>query len=124
MTKERTDTRGEGIPPGKGYIFKISDVPVKDKFQSGKPYYSFRMTTVVDGELVEHEERIPTWLVAPLLRALGCKEVEPEVFEWDKEAVVGQEFKGDIEMEPNPKDGKKYRRLKNPRNLTTDEVPF
>lgn len=121
---ERTDTRGDGIEPGKGYIFKISDVPKKDNFSSGKQYYEFKMETTINGDLVDHQERIPTWMVGPILRALECKEVEPDVFEWEKEAVVGKEFKGDIGLEANPKDGKKYRRLQNPRKVDSEDVPF
>jgi hypothetical protein len=124
--KEVTDTRGEGLKPGK-YTFTVASTPIKDKFKnSGKPYYDFTFETTVDGNLKEHNEKIPTWLAAPILRALGAKETSEGVFEWDRDQVVGTMFDAEIVLEKMP-DGKEYRRLTSPVAIlkkSDEKVPF
>jgi len=115
---ERTETN-TGLKVGK-HVFTVSDVPVKKRFESGSVVYEF-VFEVKDGDkLITHKERIPVWLSGPILKALGAKEIEPGVFEWEKEETVGKMITADIVMEPNPKDGKSYRRMKN----FEEKVPF
>ncbi len=134
MSAELVDTRGEYMGPGK-YTFTIADVPQKGTWKEKANYYDFRFLVNYKDSYVEHKEKIPVWQAAPLLRAIGAKEVEQGVFEWDKEASVGTMFDGEIVMEKG-KDGiKEYRKLINPiaidgfpknKNLegAYSEVPF
>jgi len=109
---ETTDTNN-GLPVGH-YKLTISAPVEKRKFENNdKKYYLFKFTTTVGENLMDHQERIPVWKASDILKALGCKEITPGVFEWDRDAVVGEMIEGDIVMEKNPKDGKEYRRLKN-----------
>lgn len=136
MEKEITDTRSNGVVPGE-YTFTVMAEPVNGSYKPGSNYYDFEFGVGLD--LARYSEKIPVWLVAPLLRALGCQEIEPNIFSWDKASVIGTMFDASIVMEENPKSGKFYRKMKNPvgitgfpknKNITTpevineDQVPF
>jgi hypothetical protein len=109
---ETTDTNN-GLAVGH-YKFTISSPVEKRKFEGKESkYYLFKLMATVDGNLLEHQERIPVWMAGEILRALECKEVKPGVFEWDKEAVVGEMIEGDIVIEKSKDGTKEYRRLKN-----------
>lgn len=131
MAIERTDSRGEGLRPGV-FTFTVSEVPTKRKWPtSGKIYYDFKLTAIQDGRLVEHNEKVNTWQAGPILRALGAKEVETGVFEWDKDAVLGLEFEAEVYLEKDRNDPtKEYRRLRNHRavglqsSTSNDQIPF
>jgi hypothetical protein len=118
MTLERTDTRN-GLQPGH-YTFTICSPVEKGEFKEGKIYYEFNFE--VNGNI--HTEKIPVWAAAEILRAIGAKEIESDVFEWDKDQVVGINVDADIVMEQS-KNGKTYRRMRNITKVRTDEkLPF
>ena len=109
---ERTDTNN-GLPVGH-YKLTVSSPVEKHKFENNdKKYYLFKFTTTLGENLMEHQERFPAWMASDIIKAVGGKEVTPGVFEWDRDAVVGNMVEADIIMEKNPKDGKEYRRMKN-----------
>jgi hypothetical protein len=113
MSLERVDTRGNAVGPGK-WTMVVSETPISGDWGPGKNYYEFKFKVYVSpGSKLPYSERFPVWLCGPLLRALGCNEVETGIFEWDKEAVVGVKFDGEIVIEKG-KDGKDYRKLRNP----------
>lgn len=123
---ERIDTGGKGLRVGQ-YTFTVSENPVKGEFSGGTVYYEWFFTTFADGEIKEHKERIPVWKMGPLLRVLGQKEVQPDVFEWDRDNVKGLKFDAEIMMERDRKDPTKaYARITNHRKINADEsaVPF
>lgn len=108
---ERTDTN-TGLPLGHYKLTIVAPVE-KRKFENNdKKFYLFKFETIVGETIMTHEERIPVWMASDILKALHAKEVTPGVFEWDKDAVLGEVIEGDIVMEKG-KDGKEYRRLRN-----------
>ena len=117
MTTEITDTRSKGIEPGK-YTFTIASTVLKGEFKPGANYYDFQFLVNVGKETFEHNEKIPVWLSGQLLLAIGAKEKEQGVFEWDKESVVGTMFDAEIVFEKgiDKRTGleRDYRRMKNP----------
>jgi len=128
MPIEVTDTRGDGLRAGK-YTFTITAVPEKKQFiPSGKWYYDFQFETEQNGELIPHQEKIPVWLAAPLLRAIGAKEVEEGKFEWDKEKVIGVQFDAEIEMQRGKNGDKLFAHIVNPIAIQqpkpTEKIPF
>ena len=140
--KERVDTRGSSLEPG-SYTFTIISLPIKGDYDvdkgrpaAGKNYYDFEFAAKVGADMVPWKEKIPVWVVAPLLRAIGVRESEPEVFEWERESSIGATFKGEIVSQLG-KDGKNYRHLVNPvaiegfpktsikkNDYSGEEVPF
>ena len=124
---ERTDTRRKMFPEVKDCDFRVSSVPQKFKDDNGRTHYSWEFEALVNGGLETHKERFFPSQIAPLLRALGCKEVEPDVFEWEREEVQGKHILADIVHESNTKSkdpGKKWPRLKNMRFLENNGIPF
>jgi len=126
---ERTDTGGLGLKVGR-YTFKVAENPIKGAWGGGATYYEWFFETFANGGITEHKEKIPVWKMGPLLRALGQKEVEPDIFEWDREGVTGLEFDGEIVMEWNKDKTKAYPRIANHRKAGSvpaekdDAVPF
>ena len=120
--RETTDTAKFEMMPEGHYIFTISKVPEKLKSQATqKIYYKFEFETVVQGKIKKHIEVFMPWLASELLKALGATEIEPNKFEWDREAVMGKEIEADLVHELDRKDpNKKWPKLKN----ITERVPF
>lgn len=125
MSTEITDTM-EGLRAGK-YTFTVAAIPEKKQFtKSGKWYYDFTLETECGQSLLTHQEKIPVWLSAPILRAIGAKEVEEGKFEWDREKVVGIQFDAEVEMQ---KSGDKiFPHITNPiaikQPVSDEKVPF
>jgi hypothetical protein len=108
---ERTDTN-IGLPVGH-YVFTVSSPVEKRKFENNdKKFYLFKFTVQIGENLMEHQERIPVWMAAEIIKAVGGKEITPGVFEWDRDGVIGEQIEGDIVLE-KVKDGKEYKRLRN-----------
>ena len=121
MATERTDTRGFELFPTGRYKFQVASVPLKKKSDKGAIYYEFAFETPVNNTLKKYTERFMVWKAGELLKALGAQEVEPNVFDWDKEQVVGKMVEADIIHEPDQKDpNKKWARMKN----IVEALPF
>lgn len=121
---ERTDTRMKLNPPEGEYLFRVSKV-MKIKDESGRSIYPWEFEAMVNGEVITHKERFFPSQLAPLLRALGCREVEPEIFEWEKEEQVNKPVRAKIVHEEHKKTGKKWPRLRDPIAATEDPIiPF
>lgn len=102
MSREKTDTRGGNfISPGH-YHFTIDHV-VKGKTPRNFVYYEFFMVTD-RGE--NYKQRFMRWLITPMLKALGCEETTPGVFDWDTEEVNGLSVEADVVLED--RNGSKY----------------
>lgn len=124
---ETTDTRFKMFPEVKDQSFRIMAVPLKFKDDNGRSHYSFQFEALIGNSLETHKERFFPSQIAPLLRALGCKEIEDGVFEWEREEVCGKTIIADIVHEANAKSKdplKKWPRLKNPRPEKTEGIPF
>lgn len=122
MATERTDTRGEGLQPGR-YVFTISEPVVKRKWESGSIYYDWKFNVAHDGNLKDHNEKLAPWKLGPLLKALNQKEIEPGIYEWDKEAVVGLQVAADIVLDKAKNSDRVYRRMANFSALD-EKIPF
>jgi hypothetical protein len=118
---ERIDTRIKISPPEGEYDFRVNKV-LKMKDDSGRSTYPWEFETFINGELVTHKERFFPSQLAPLLRALGCTEVEPDVFEWEKDEQIGKKIKARIIHEENKKTGKKWPKLRDPK--PGEQLPF
>ena len=125
---ERTDTRFKMFPEGTDYNFRVAGVPLKFKHDGGGTQYAWEFETLINNSIETHKERFFPSQIAPLLRALGCQEIEGGVFEWEREDVNGKTFIGDIVHEANSKSkkdpNKKWPRLKNPRPDKAEGIPF
>lgn len=109
MSTETTDTNQEITPTG-DFVFTVSKkVEKRLAEKSQKPFYIFKFEYMKGGQLSTHTEILMTWMAGPMIRALGGKEVKPNVFEWDREAVVGSKVKATIIHEPDFKDPAKMR---------------
>lgn len=114
--RERTRT-GDALAPGR-YVFVVDSEPEKTRNEGGKVFYKFSFNTVVNGANVIYKERFPVWLLDPLLKALGAKEVAPKEWEWDTQEVIGKQVEADVTYENF--DGKTYPRMKN----IVEKLPF
>lgn len=108
-----TDTNGNMLPQGK-YTFRVSDVPTEVDVKGYKAWqWSFDVDTE-DGAQ-PYQERFMVWLVAPLLRALGCKEIAPGKFDWEPTEVLGRSVVARIEhvtLDKGASAGKTVARMK------------
>lgn len=116
---EITDTNNSSLFPLGNYRFTICEVPVKKKNESGKVFYKFEFTVALPDGIEKYSETFMSWNCRELLRAIGAKETSPNVFEWDREAVIGKEIQAEIVHEADKK-GKLWARLKN----ITEPLPF
>lgn len=116
---ERTDTRNFFIEEGT-YLFEVLEVKKEQTPKKKKRVYNFKFKVFLeDGTEKEYRERFAVWQVAPLLRALKCREVEEGVFEWELDEVVGRRVWADLYFEES-QNGKSYLRMSNIR--AEDEV--
>lgn len=75
------DTNGEIFPEGT-YTFRVAAVPFETEV--GKYLaWQWSFETPIDGALRVYNERFMVWLLAPLLRALGFKELTPGRFDFE-----------------------------------------
>jgi hypothetical protein len=117
---ERTDTRPNIITPGK-YSFTVSKVPVKKMNDNSKVFYEFEFEYIDGTDIKTYKERFMSWLVGPLLKAMGFKEVEPKVFEWEREEAKGKVVDATIIHEEDKKEkGKFWPRM----TEISEHIPF
>lgn len=121
MAIERTDTTGFQLTPEGKHKFQVLEVPLKKKGASGGIYYEFAFGVTIGNRVRKHIERFMVWKAGELIKALGGTEVEPNVFEWDKEATVGKFVEATIVHEPDKNDlNKKWARMQN----ISEPLPF
>lgn len=80
------------IPDGK-YEFKV--ISVQKKYGGAakdKPFYVWNL----EYEGVKGEQVLMPNTMGPLLKALGCEEAKPGVYEWDTELMVNQVFSATV----------------------------
>lgn len=120
---ETTETYTK-IPPGE-YEFTVAETPTKKLTANGKPMYVFTFLANMGEYMKKHTERIPAFMAGDLLRALGCNEIKPGVFQWEKSEVKGKTVKATIVYEPDRNDAtKSWPRMKEIRPaLTPVEQP-
>jgi hypothetical protein len=122
---ERTDTRPNITPEGRRK-FTCAKVPVK-KLSEGKnkPYYEFTFEYMDGTTLREHKEFVMAWMAGPLLKAFGFPEVEPGIYEWEKETCLGKMIEATIIHEADKKDASKVRsRMTEVTAVANEEIPF
>lgn len=108
--RETTDTRFKITTAGTHQMTATKPCIKKmSKSDSPKPYYEFYFEFMNDGKLESHLEILFPNQAGMLLRALQCKEVEPGVFDWDKEEIIGRKIVAEIAHIPDRKDKTKLR---------------
>lgn len=95
-----TDTRSKQMEAGK-YHFEVVAMPVQ--VAAGdflKWQFEFRVVGSNDKPIkMSYFDN----QVGELLRAVGCKEVEPEIFDWEPEQVYGRLFEAELFYEEDAK---------------------
>jgi len=119
-----TDTNGGIFERGK-YTFRVVDIPMEVDVKGYKAWqWSFEADTE-DGPL-PYQERFMVWLVGPLLRALGCKEITPGKFDWNPTDVFGRAVNAEIihvTLDKGPSAGKTVARMKDIQPATGKMAP-
>lgn len=125
--EETIDTRGKydtDLPDGERE-FRIEKI--ESKVLPKATLYIWQLSfDGSDGEREVGEQSFLPNFMSDLLRLLGCEEVSPKKFKWDREALAGKYFIATVKHEPDQKDPTKIRQ-----NMTgfkksdkTDEIPF
>lgn len=108
---EHTDTNTNRIEEGR-YLFTVKEAPEKFRTQTGKIRFSFEFGYEHKGEMRTYKESFMAWAIGNLLRGLECKEVEPNIFDWELTEVVGKQVYATIEYQPDKNDtNKKWARM-------------
>jgi hypothetical protein len=109
MSRELTDTNskfsGKDIPDG-SHQFKV--VSVSKKYGGANKDRAF-FVWVLGYEGQTGEQVLMPNMMGDLLRILGCKETEPNKFDWDTEDVIYSQFVAVVSHEPDKKDPTKMR---------------
>ncbi len=103
---------------------ECADIPI-ERSSKGYIFWDFAGTTKIGAEEVTYRESFPIWLVGPLFKALGFKEVSPGKFDVEPTEALGRKFKCDIVHEEI--NGKPYARMKNMIPIINEEeadIPF
>src|ERR1700682_4970631 len=108
MSRESTDTNSQfndDIPDGT-YDFSIVKVVAKDI--KGKRGYEWNL------DYGNGIGKVLTWpnQIGPLLKVLGCKEIEKGKYDWDTDLMEGKTFKATIVHEKGKKSDKVYCNIK------------
>lgn len=129
---ERIETSSgefELFPTGQGYLWTIEKPVTKEKSASGNIFYKFKLSTPMSGKMRKFTYVCMVFKAGDILRALGIPEVKKNVFEWDRDLVVGAQFLADVVHEPDykdrnlPKEQQKIRAaLKNLRSIHASPV--
>lgn len=124
MTREITDTNDSypdrDIPDGT-YDFKVLRCEKKyGGAKKDKPFYVWTL----EYEGVKGEQILMPNMMGDLLRALGCPESKPGVFDWDTELVVNQVFKATVSHAPDRKDPNKIRQQMSEFKAVKEDIPF
>lgn len=109
MSHEITNTKSKykkypPIPEGRRRYIVVA--PVRKLFgKGGNEFFVWTLQYQTDnGENALGEQAILPTMLAPLLRVLGCEEIEPEVFDWDTDNVEGCSFTATTSRNPDKKD--------------------
>ena len=105
---ETTDTNFQITPEGI-YAMTATKPCVKRLTKTDKPYYTFELSYVSDGKVDTHKEILFPSQAGLLLKAFGCKEVKPGVFEWEKDEIMNRRIKATIKHIDDKKDSTKKR---------------
>jgi hypothetical protein len=108
------DTTGGLFPEGT-FVFTIESIPETGQYPSGHKYVQFHFETEVEGEMRTYSERFVVWMIAPLMQALGFKEVKPGHYDFEPTACMGKEIRGTIvheKMEKGKRIGETVARMK------------
>lgn len=124
--QETIDTRGQfdtSIPNGERE-FRVEEVRRLEK--GATILYVWRLSFGENGETAEGEQVLLPSMMGDLLRVLGCDEIAPKKFNWDRELMVGKYFIGTVSHDPDKKKPEVIRQ-----NMTgfkksgkEDDVPF
>lgn len=124
---ETIDTRGQfdtSLPDGERE-FRVEEIRRLDK--GGNLLYIWRVSFEGEGEREEGEQLLLPSMMGDLLRVLGCEEVSPKKFNWDRELLPGKYFMATVSQESDRKDPKKMRQQMTGFKKSTkanDETPF
>lgn len=124
---ETIDTRGQfdtSLPDGERE-FRVEEIRRLEKGTT--VMYVWRVSFDVNGEREEGEQVLLPSMMGDLLRVLGCKEVSPKKFDWDRDLLIGTCFIATISREPDRKKPEVIRQQmtgfkKSDKN--SDDVPF
>lgn len=126
MSREITDTNSnfsaKEIPDGP-HDFKV--ISVVKKFGGANKDKAFYVWAL-EYEGKSGEQALMPNMMGDLLRVLGCKEAEPNKFDWDTEDVVYSKFSAVVSHEPDKKDPSKIRQvMKEFKKVgAQEEIPF
>ncbi len=101
---EETDTTnrfGNELPDGPN-IFKIKAI---ERFYNPADFWVFTLEYLGG----EGEQTLFANMLGPLLRILGCEEIEPNKFRWDSELQINKVFKATVSHAPDKKHPEKIR---------------
>lgn len=124
--KETIDTRGQfdtSLPDGERE-FRVEKIARKEKGET--ILYIWQVSFDGEGERETGEQVLLPSMMGDLLRVLGCKEVSPKKFDWDRETIPGAYFIATVSHEPDKKKPEVVRQQMTgfKKSKKSDDVPF
>lgn len=125
MSREITNTKSmfanQDLPDGRRLFMVVDDI-VKKYGKSGAEF--FIVTLQYQGGI--GQQMFMPNMMGPLLKALGCQETEPNVWDWDTTEQAGKTFTATIAHQPDKKDPTKMRQHMSEIEKVKDEkeIPF
>jgi hypothetical protein len=90
MAKHTTETSQFTLPAEGHYDCVTIEKVVKKMIKDIYPAYDWSFSTVQDGEVLTFKVLLFPSSMGELLTALGAKEIGKNKYEWDDEAVIGE----------------------------------
>lgn len=124
---ETVNTRGQfdnSLPDGERE-FRVERIARKEK--GTVVLYIWELSFDGAGEREVGEQVLLPSMMGELLRVLGCEEVTPNKFNWDRDLMPGKVFIATVSREPDKKDPSKIRQQMKgfkKSEKTGDEIPF
>lgn len=122
--REITDTTNkyadQEIPDG-ARIFRVVSIEKRYGKSTGAEFFVWRLAY----EGGEGEQILMPNMMGPLLRVLGCKETEPNKFDWDTTEQTDKAFSATVSRKPDRKDPTKMRQIMSEFDAVKAEtIPF
>jgi hypothetical protein len=125
---ETIDTRGQfdtSLPDGERE-FRVEKITRREKGMTVMYIWQVSFDGT-EGERETGDQLLLPSMMSDLLRVLGCKEILPKQFEWDRDLIVGKYFIARVSREPDKKDPSKIRQQMTSFQKSSkvdDDIPF
>lgn len=96
MVKETTNTSGRNLAPEGHYDLTMVQKVVRKNLPSGYVVYEWTFEAEIDDNPIVFKIGLFASQMGELLRALKCKEVKKDEFEWDTEEIAGEHLSFNI----------------------------